>query len=174
MKIVKGKKKGWEKYQTWWNFIYPWAPNSKLSFYAFPFIFKYSFTSERIDIHIFLYFSFILQTSIFILSLFTYTFPSLKMKLCMMNEKYNNVWMFICSLRSLVNEYLAINGNIWKWKFRVWSPGVHTIKTNWNQCFSFKDNTVIPPETVVPAFSRYSGTKWASKTVRISWLCTEE
>ena len=57
------------------------------------------------------------------LSLFTYTFPIPKMKVCKMNEKYNNVWMSICSL---VNEYLKMNGNIWKWKFRVWSPGLRS------------------------------------------------
>ena len=34
-------------------------------FHTFPFIFKYSFTSERMDIHTLLYFSFVLQTLIF-------------------------------------------------------------------------------------------------------------
>ena len=61
------------------------------------------------DIHALMYFSFFLPTFIFNLSLFTYTFLLLKMKVCMMNEKYNNVKM---SIRSLVNEYLKINRNI--------------------------------------------------------------
>ena len=34
-------------------------------FHTFPFIFKYSFTSGRMDIHTLLYFSFVLQTFIF-------------------------------------------------------------------------------------------------------------
>ena len=38
-----------------------------------------------------------------------------------MNEKNNNAWM---SIRSLENEYLKMNGNVWPWKFRVWSPGL--------------------------------------------------
>ena len=36
-----------------------------------------------------------------------------------LQDERNNVWMSICSL---VNEYLKMNGNAWKWKFRVWSP----------------------------------------------------
>ena len=42
--------------------------------HTFPFIFKYSFTSERMDILTLLYFLCILQTFIFKCSLFTYTF----------------------------------------------------------------------------------------------------
>ena len=65
-------------------------------FHTFPFIFKYSFTGERMDIHTLLYFSFIFQTFVF---------------------KNRNV-----NYESL-NEYLKMNGNVWKWKFQVWSPG---------------------------------------------------
>ena len=46
---------------------------------------------ERMDIHTLLYFSFSLQT------LFTYSFALLMMKVCKMNERYNNVWMSIRS-----------------------------------------------------------------------------
>ena len=38
------------------------------------------------------------------------------MKVCKMNEKYNNVWM---SIRLLVNEYLKMNGNVWKCMFSI-------------------------------------------------------
>ena len=82
--------------------------NKPLSFhwYTFPLIFKYSFTSERMDIHTLLYISFILETFIFKLSLLPYTFPFLKMTVWKMNKKYYNVWM---SIRSQVNEYLKMN-----------------------------------------------------------------
>ena len=94
---------------------------SKLYCHTFLFIFKYSFTSERMNIHTLLYFSFILQTFIFKNGNLKGNNESLKMKVCNMNKKYNNVWM---SIRLLVNEYLKMNGNVWQWKFRVWSPGL--------------------------------------------------
>ena len=43
------------------------------------------------------------------------------MKVCKMNEKYKNV---CTSIRSLVNEYLKMNGTVSKPKFGVCSPGL--------------------------------------------------
>ena len=67
----------------------PWAPTLNFHCHTFPLIFKYFFTSERIDIHTLLYFSFILQT--FIFEIGKVNNESLKMRVCKMNEKSNNV-----------------------------------------------------------------------------------
>ena len=105
---------------VFWSSKRPGLQTLNFNFHTFPFIFKNSLTSERMDIHTILYSSFISQTFISKISLSTYTFSFLKMKVCEMNEKYNNLWM---SIRSLVNAFLKLNENVWQWKFRVWSPG---------------------------------------------------
>ena len=54
-----------------WKFVQAksrWTPGLQtlnIHCHTFPFIFKYLFTSERMEIHILLYFSFILKTFIF-------------------------------------------------------------------------------------------------------------
>ena len=71
-------------------------------------IFRSFSISERKD------FSLILQTFIFKKwKCILVNNESMTMKVSKMNEKYNNVWM---SIRSLVNAYLTMNGNVWKWK----------------------------------------------------------
>ena len=76
-------------------------------FHTFPFIFKYSFTSERMDIHTLLYLSFILQSFIICLNIFIF-----EDEVCKMNEKYTNVSIFIRSMNGNVgNESLEFGAH---------------------------------------------------------------
>ena len=100
------------RYNEHWNFSLGPPQGSKLLAFIFIHFRSFSNIHSLVNEWTFIHYYTVLSSCKLSSSiLFTYTFPFLKMQVCKMNEKFNNVWM---SIRSLVSEYLKMNGNVWK------------------------------------------------------------